>query len=195
MSLGRFPENEEIAPVVKEHFPWSKWDDTHLAWYKSQIKNGHIVVPGLSSGRGLDVTDGLEDGSEETAEVAESIEAGVSLERDLHSYLATRVGEIESGLTLVEHGVEYQTEVGRVDLLARDSGGRLVVIELKAGRARDAAIGQLLGYIGCFADPEAEPRGILIASSFDSRVVVAARGLPSVTLVQYRVSFRLEEIT
>jgi RecB family endonuclease NucS len=119
----------------------------------------------------------------------------VSLERDLHSYLATRVSEIESGLSLLENGIEYQTEAGRIDLLARDSNKQLVAIELKAGKAKDGALGQLLGYMGCLSASELNVRGILVASSFDPRVVYAARGLPSVKLVKYQLSFSLQEIT
>jgi endonuclease len=188
MELGRFPEFEELTALVREHFPWSKWQHSHWAWYKSQIKTGRIPVPGLSSDAAQ------EDQDDPTEEVEETIEAAVSLERDLHSYLATRVGEIESGLTLVENGVERQTEAGRIDLLARDADGHLVVVELKAGKAKDAALGQLLGYMGSLGASESNLRGILVASSFDPRVVFAARGLPNVKLVKYRVSFELEEI-
>jgi hypothetical protein len=84
-------------------------------------------------------------GDQIVAEVEASIEASVSLERDLHSYLASRVSEIESGLPLVENGVEYRTEAGRIDLLAGDAKNHLVVVELKAGKAKDNALGQLLG--------------------------------------------------
>jgi RecB family endonuclease NucS len=129
------------------------------------------------------------------AEVEESIEARVSLERDLHSYLASRVSEIESGLSLAENGVEYSTEAGRIDLLARDANNHLVVIELKAGEAKDNALGQLLGYMGCLSASESNIRGILVASGFDLRVVFAARGLPSVKLMKYRLSFDLAEVT
>ena len=128
------------------------------------------------------------------AEVEDSIEASVSLERDLHSYLAARVGEIEKGLVLAEDGVEYQTEAGRIDLLAKDANNCLVVIELKAGRAKDSALGQLLGYMGCLSTVGTNVRGILVASSFDSRVVFAAKGLPNITLLRHQLSFSLEEI-
>jgi hypothetical protein len=59
---------------------------SHYAWYKSRIKTGEIVVPGISS----DLSNESPDDPIET-EVEESIEASLSLERDLHSYLATRV--------------------------------------------------------------------------------------------------------
>lgn len=89
-------------------------------------------------------------GNDETeSEIQETIDASLSLEKDLHSYLAQRVGEIEPGLVLVENGIEYQTDAGRIDLLATSQAGHPVVIELKAGKAKDNALGQLLGYMGC----------------------------------------------
>ena len=133
MAEGQFPSYEKLTALVRQHFPTSKWQKTHYALYKSKIKTGEISVPGLpAESFAPSNNDGIE------AEVEESIEASVSLERDLHSYLATRVNEIESGLTLVENGVECQTDAGRIDLLARDANNHLVVVELKAGKAKDA---------------------------------------------------------
>jgi len=190
MAEGGFPSYEKLTSLVRQHFPTSKWQKTHYAWYKSKIKTGEIQVPGISAERNEE-----SDPEEIEAEVEESIEASVSLEKDLHSYLAASVSEIESGLSLVENGIEYQTEAGRIDLLARDGNNQLVVIELKAGKAKDNALGQLLGYIGCLSVSEQNVRGILIASSFDSRVVFAARGLANVKLVKYQLSFNLQETT
>jgi RecB family endonuclease NucS len=190
MAEGRFPSYEKLTSLVRQHFPTSKWQKTHYAWYKSKIKTGEISVPGISAEPSEEIR-----GDQIEAEVEESIEASVSLERDLHSYLATRVSEIESGLALVENGVECQTEAGRIDLLARDANNHLVVVELKAGKAKDNALGQLLGYMGCLSASESSVRGILVASNFDSRVIFAARGLPNVKLVRYQLSFNLEEVS
>src|SRR5688572_836308 len=105
MAEGRFPSYEKLTSLVRQHFPNSKWQKTHYAWYKSKIKTGDIPVPGPSS----DLSD-VTPGDQIESEIEESIEASVSLERDLHTYLARRVSEIESGLTLVDNGVEVQTE-------------------------------------------------------------------------------------
>lgn len=185
---GCFPSYEKLTALVREQFPNSKWKKTHYAWYKSNIKKGEIVVPGVSTVNNSN--DEIEN------EVEESIEASVSLERDLHSYLIGRVNEIESGLVLVDDGVEYEIDVGRIDLLAKDNDGNIVVIELKAGKAKDNALGQLLGYMGCLAASRDQQniRGILVASSFDTRVVYAAKALPNVKLVKYQLAFSLEDI-
>jgi hypothetical protein len=190
MAEGQFPSYEKLTALVRQHFPTSKWQKSHYAWYKSKIKTGEISVPGFSSESfAPSNNDGIE------AEVEDSLEASLSLERDLHAYLAKRVNEIESGLTLVENGIECQTDAGRIDLLARDANNHLVVVELKAGKAKDAALGQLLGYIGCLSANESNVRGILVAAGFDSRVVFAARGLSNVKLVRYQISFNLEEVS
>jgi len=194
MAEGGFPSYEKLTSLVRQHFPSSKWRKTHYAWYKSKIKTGEIQVPGFPvKTQQASISDEVESSVDEAIEA--SVEASLSLERDLHSYLASRVSEIEAGLSLAENGVEYPTEAGRIDLLAKDADNQLVVIELKAGRANDGALGQLLGYMGCLSIGEAKVRGILVASKFDSRVVYAARGLSTVKLVKYQLSFELEEVT
>jgi RecB family endonuclease NucS len=194
MAEGHLPSYEKLTALVRQHFPNSKWKESHYAWYKSKIKTGAIEVPGVSAENNAERVD-----EEIELEVEESIEARVSLEKDLHSYLAARVSEIEPGLTLVEGGVEYQTEAGRIDLLAKDTNDHLVAIELKAGQAKASALGQLLGYMGCLSAADSnkgtDVRGILVASGFEQRVVYAARALPSVKLVKYQLSFDLQEIT
>ncbi len=174
---GGVPSFEKLTSLVRKYFPNSKWQKTHYAWYKSKIKTGDIEVPGIIGERQQEPT-----GAEIETELEEVVEASVSLERDLHLDYASRVSELEPGLTLVSEGVEYQTDAGRIDLLARDTHGHLVVIELKAGKAKDGALGQLLGYIGCLADSMTNIRGILVASEFDTRVVFAAKALPTVKL-------------
>lgn len=181
---GSFPSYERLTSLVRQQFPSSKWQKSHYAWYKSKIKGGAIQVPGVTSG--LVVVEETEDA---IAEAEEAVEASISLESDLHAYLAYRLHELEQGLELVPGGIEYQSAAGRIDLLARDAAGVQVVIELKAGKAKDAALGQLLGYMGALCDGEPSVRGMLVASDFDQRVVLAAKGLTNVKLVKYQLLF------
>ena len=192
MSEGELPSYEKLTSLVKANFPNSKWKESHYNWYKSQIRTGKIEVPGIETAASDE-----KDNSDIESNIEESIEASVSLERDLHNWLITRLPEIEPGLVLVDGGVEYQTEAGRIDILAKDQTGGLVAIEIKAGKAKDSALGQLLGYMGCLSSSNEQPkaRGILVAFIFDTRVICAAKGLPNVKLVKYQLSFNLEEIT
>jgi serine/threonine protein kinase len=43
---GVFPSYETLTELVKRHFPNSKWQKTHYAWYKSKITTGKISVLG-----------------------------------------------------------------------------------------------------------------------------------------------------
>jgi hypothetical protein len=196
ISEGGMPSCEKLTELVKVNFPNSQWiknPQSHYSWYKSRIKTGGISISGsgMASEDEADPSD-----SEIENDISESVETRVSLERDLHNYLANRLTEIEQGLTLVDGGIEYQTEAGRIDILAKTAQGQLVVIELKAGKAKDGAIGQLLGYIGCLASQKdlKNIRGILVASSFDDRVVFASKGLPQIKLFKYELRFKLDEI-
>ena len=118
----------------------------------------------------------------------------ISLERDLENYLASNIEILERGLRLVGRQVEVAT--GRVDLLAEDSEGNLVVIELKAGEAGDSSLTQLLAYISAIQEKEKgrNVRGILIAHTFPDKVAYAARLIPYVKLKRYRVRFEFEDV-
>ena len=183
---GGMPPYEKLTDLVLENFPSSKWKESHYSWYKSKIGTGQIPIDDISDeGSEIDVDE----------EITGSIDTQVSLESDLQQYLASRVEEIESGLKVIEGGIEYKTEAGRIDILTQDTAGDFVIIELKAGKAKDAALGQLLGYIGCLSqDKNSKVRGILIASNFDQRVVFAAKALSHIKLVKYALSFKLEVV-
>ncbi|MDH2432525.1 endonuclease NucS [Pokkaliibacter sp. MBI-7] len=188
VSLGCMPTYESLTEKVRMYFPLSKWQKSHYSWYKSQINTGKISIS-----EGLGEVNGYSEMEVEEV-VSDSIEFQISLEKDLQNYLAQRVYEIENGLSIIEGGVEYVSEAGRIDLLAKDSQGFIVVIELKAGKAKDAALGQILGYIGCLSENYEQVRGILVASDFDARVIFAAKNLPNVKLVKYELKFNLHEL-
>jgi endonuclease len=92
-------------------------------------------------------------------------------------------------------GLNTKRRQGRVDILAVDNEGRLVVIEIKAGKAKDGALGQILGYVGCLSRSQENIRGILVASEFDDRVVFASKNLPNIKLISYRLNFSFDKIT
>lgn len=113
-----------------------------------------------------------------------------SMEADLQRALRGSIENLVSGLQIIDGGTEKRVENGFIDILAEDSEGRTVVIELKAVVARRDAVAQCLAYMGdVAAEMGRTPRGILIAPGFDAKAISAASILPELTLKVYRYSF------
>lgn len=93
--------------------------------------------------------------------------------------------------TLELFGRQFQTTVGPIDILARDTGsGQYVVIELKKGRSADRVFGQISRYMGWVREnlAEGEPvAGVIVAQSFDDklRAALSAYRDADIQLVRY----------
>ncbi|CAO5173256.1 Endonuclease NucS [Frankia sp. AiPs1] len=101
------------------------------------------------------------------------------VEAHLQVLLADRPDAIAAGLTLVRR--EYETGIGPVDLLCRDSDGSTVAVEIKRKGEIDG-VEQLTRYLVRLRDDPALPhpvRGILAAQSItpQARLLAADRGL------------------
>lgn len=121
------------------------------------------------------------------------------LERDLQKVLARNLSVIEPGLAAAPGSQleEYQTDVGRIDLLCRDALGKWVVVELKAGSAGDDAVGQIAGYMAWVREnvPGAEEvRGVLVCRNASDRVKAAIRMVPGLMLKKYEMSFTVSPL-
>ena len=126
------------------------------------------------------------------------INTALSFERDLENSTSANSGQLEQGLEIYHkddlYGQQLDTGVvGRLDILAEDTEGRLVVIELKAGEAGDKVCGQLLSYMGWVKRELAEEgqvvRGIIVANSFKEQLKYAVEAMSSVTLKRYSINF------
>lgn len=121
-------------------------------------------------------------------------------ESDLRDFLAANLHVLEPGLQLYrdddKNGVEFPVDGGRIDVLAVDRGGAPVVIELKLSRGRNAAVGQILYYMG-WVDENLNigpSRGIIVAREIPEDLQLAVRRVMGVTLFQYRVSLTVEKV-
>ncbi len=119
------------------------------------------------------------------------------LERDLQGFLSRNLHFIEPGLR--QHPEleleQHQTGVGYIDLLCQDSQDRLVVVELKAGAARDSAIGQITGYMSWVQDNLAKGskvRGIIVCMNPTDRILAAAKLIPELSIKRFKLSFSIE---
>ena len=115
----------------------------------------------------------------------------IGLERDLQAALRKQISQLESGLTIVDGGTERKVESGFIDITARDEAGVTVVVELKAGTAVRADVGQILSYMGDVSTEESvgAVRGILVAHDFHTNAKSAARMVSNLDLRKYSVKF------
>jgi restriction system protein len=95
-----------------------------------------------------------------------------------------------------EKAQQYQTDTGPLDILAISKDKkRLLVVELKKGRASDAVVGQALRYMSYVQDELAEENqtvsAVIIAHEDDPRLRRALSQVPSIEFYRYEVSFKL----
>jgi RecB family endonuclease NucS len=151
------------------------------------------VVPGSNAGG-----DGDGEGSKDEG----CSKNGFAAEAHLRDYLALHLGDIEEGLELYieddgTDGIEYITEVGRIDILAVDKGGALVVVELKVDQAPDTVVGQLMRYMGWLRRHLAngrKVRGFIIGQSISDKIRYATADLPDVELQEYELSLKMRPV-
>jgi hypothetical protein len=149
----------------------------------------------------------ISDGGVEESGTGEAEDAAEELvfeyENDLRDFIAHNLKSIPINgkhLSLYEDkegvgGVEYKTEVGRIDILAKDVGGASVVFELKRAKSPDEAVGQLARYMGWVKKNIAngqQVHGVIAAKEITEKLRYAILVMPNVTLLEYKVRFDLK---
>ncbi len=95
-----------------------------------------------------------------------------------------------------EKAQQYQTDTGPLDILAVSKDRKkLLVIELKKGRASDAVVGQILRYMGfvqeMLAEKDQSVHGLVIALEDDQRIRRALAMVKNIQFYRYQISFKL----
>ena len=129
-------------------------------------------------------------------------ESQFALEAHLEEFIDKNWKHINFGQELIRFEVEDQN--GRqfpagpwsIDFLCTDKkSGDFVIVELKRGKSSDSAVGQILRYISWveenLAKPKQKVRGIIIAREVDDALRYAIKGLPKVSVLTYKVDFKL----
>lgn len=123
-------------------------------------------------------------------------------EKDLRNYLAKNLSLLEPGLHPYEDeditGIELPTGGRAINILAVDSTGALVVIELKVSRGYDRVVGQIMRYIAWIRENQADPgqgvRGIIVAREISEVLFLACSLLPDIRLYEYQLSLSLKQV-
>ncbi len=204
-----YPENQKPRLASGRHdFLYSTgrgqvtlYDPEKHGQWAIQKRNGGYTIAQVG-------VDGETVGYEEAQEAPEvegrgGTAASFPLESHLRDFLARNLDSVDRGLQLYRdengrEGLEYPTDVGPIDILAKASNGELVVFELKLSRGPDRALGQLLRYMGWVKERVSKGgspvRGIIVANQMDEPLKYAASVAPSVTLLEYEVSFKVRPV-
>ena len=128
-----------------------------------------------------------------------------ALESHLRDYLAKNISHnMDFGVSLNVYtstegidGVEYQTDVGPIDILATSPEGDFYVFELKLSKGPDAALGQVLRYMGWVKKHMAKNKnvqGVILASEISEKLRYAVLNTPNVKLLEYKLHFIVKPV-
>jgi len=111
-------------------------------------------------------------------------EVGEILERDIEGLLVKNLGLIGKSLQLKKR--QFDTPVGRIDLLCEDRKDGLVVVELKLGRIGNDAVTQLRKYMGWLKkDAKKKVTGIIVCKGVMPAFEEDFRKLKSIKIFCY----------
>ena len=163
----------------------------NLSSYKDEIES--LVGPVTLSSETLLSTD--------DAEIEDPV--AFALEKHLEDFLVKNWSQVELSSEFEVYaddgelvGQQYPTDAGPIDILAVSKDRkRLLVLELKRGRASDVVVGQVLRYMGFLKEQVAENdqtvEGVIIALEDDQKLRWALMSVPSISFYRYQVNFKL----
>lgn len=129
-----------------------------------------------------------------------------AMEKHLEDFLVTNWNQTELSREFCIYeeegepvGQQYETDAGSIDILAVSKDRkRLLVVELKRGRASDVVVGQVLRYMGYVKEQIAEQdqtvEGAIVALEDDQKLRWALAAVPSIAFYRYQVSFKLMKV-
>lgn len=167
-------------------------DGSDDKFYKIDSSHFRLYEPGRDPTPISELSPVMDEQIQVTAEASSEF----AYEHDLRDYLAKNLHIIESGLSLFKDegitGVEFPVGGRYIDILALDSAGGYVVIELKVSKGYDRVVGQLLRYMSWIKKHHAESgqkvRGIIVAKEISEDLSLACSELPAVELYEYALS-------
>lgn len=205
-SRVHYQENKKPRVCTSEHdFLYNtgrgrvvRYDPQKHGQWEIVEKNGELKVKLIEEGE-IDTDLTLSDD--------ESEQSGLfAYENHLRDFLAKNLPTIDKGKTKLtafvskdgRDGVEFQTDVGPIDILAKSGSGDFYVFELKLSQGPDKALGQILRYMGWVEKNLCEKNnkvfGIIVAADISLKLRYAASQVPSVRLMEYNLQVTLEPV-
>jgi hypothetical protein len=124
----------------------------------------------------------------------ELFEITARIERSLQSSLRKAISKLEEGLSIIDNGTERKTKVGTIDITAQDHLNKKVIITINAFDAKNDVIANTLALMEAIKNTDTcEVRGIIVASGFSQKLVLAAKQISNLKLVDYNYQFNFNE--
>lgn len=205
-------ERKEMEPIREALTQGLPFNDSDLHW----VTQGVIYVTarllaGEKSEQKTEQTIISPENEEEVASVSstsvEDYNTGfMPLEKHLEEYIMKNWDIIDFGEKLSiyrdEDGTpaqQYVTDVGIIDILAKDTQGNFVVVELKRAESKYAVVGQILNYMSWVEEnlvsKKEKVRGIIIVGKADNTLKYALRQVQDkVILKEYRIKMTFTDV-
>lgn len=180
--------------------------EKHGIWEITRSMQGNLSVQLVSESDPEDTAtneQALENGSLGTDAESNPSRARFAMESHLRDYLAQNLKHIQGLPAQLDlfmddsgvPGVEYRTDVGFIDILAKGTDGAFYVIELKLARGSDPVVGQILRYMGWIRANLSQGHpvyGVIIASGASDKLKYAVSEVAEkLFLMEYELSVSL----
>jgi len=208
---GHLKERKEIELIREALTQGLSFKDDELRWVTqgviyvtakllSREKSEQKIEPAVVSSEN-------EEEIVQTGSATEDYNTGfMPLEKHLEEYIMKNWEIIDFGEELTiyrdEDGTpaqQYVTDVGIMDILAKDKRGNFVVLELKRAESKYAVVGQILNYMTWVEENlvsgKEKVRGMIIVGKADNTLKYALRQVQDkVTLKEYRIKMTLTDV-
>jgi len=204
-------DREEIQSIKKLITKGLNFDDAESHWMAQDIIYVTArVLAEKRSDQNIERTVNVPEEKDEISSVEdpniEEYDTGfMPLEKHLEEYIMKNWDIVDFGekLSLYREedgtpGQQYITDVGIIDILAKDEKGDFVVIELKRAEAKYHVVGQVLNYISWVEENLVtngeKVRGMIVVGKADNTLKYALRQVADkVMLKEYRIKLTLNE--
>lgn len=183
-----------------------RWITQDVIFVTSRVlanaRAGEVVAPEYKK-RGKEAENIISKTDED--ELSDNGTGFMPLEEYLEEYVVKNWSNINFGENLALYhdedgnpGQQYTTDVGIIDILAKDKNDDFVVIELKRAESGYKVVGQVLNYMGWvqanLAQKNQKVRGMIIVGKADKTLQHALMPVSDkIALKEYRISMKLIE--